>query len=252
MNDQTTFISRIHAYLRGTLTTRRGAIGRAEDAPAGTHKEYPRMQRIALPAPVALPLSLHDALRERVSCSTSGTERSLSARELGTLLGDALGARDDVRRHYPSGGALYPIETYLVGSVVTGYPSGVFHYHPKAHALEFLWETSASFSLSHVLRADNVPIPPLLIVFTGMWNRSSIKYGDFTYPLGLLEAGHMAQNILLTATALSIGSRPFAGYDDATVATLLDLDTRLEQPVYCLALYPSSPQAHTSADTIFA
>ncbi len=200
------------------------------------------MQRIVLPAPTALPLSLHDALKERASCSVSSVERPLSASELGTLLGDALGARDELRRHYPSGGALYPIETYLVGTVLAGYPSGVFHYHPKAHALEFLWETPASFSLSDILRANNVPIPPLLIVFTGVWNRSSIKYGDFTYPLGLLEAGHMAQNILLTATALALGTRPFAGYDDATVATLLDLDTRLEQPVYCLALYPSSPQ----------
>ena len=187
MND-TTFITRIHAHIRESRTTRRGAV--------------------------------------------------VSLSELGTLLGNALGMRDETRRHYPSGGALYPVETYLIGAVLEGYPSGVFHYHPKAHALEFLWETPPSFAMSDIIRANHITVPPLLIVFTSVWNRSSIKYGDLAFTHALIESGHMAQNLMLTATALAMGSRPIAGYDDRTIVELLDIDERIEQPIYSLLLCP--------------
>jgi len=235
-----TFITRIHSYIRNTRTTRRGALVKPGAAPAGVHKEYLRMPRIQLPPPGALPLALHDALSQRTSFSACATERQLSLSELGTLLGNAVGMRDSTRRRYPSGGALYPVETYLIGAVLEGYPSGVFHYHPKAHALEFLWETPPTFSMSEVIRSANVALAPLLIVFTGVWNRSSMKYGDLAYSHGLIEAGHMAENILLVATSLSMATRPIAGFDDRVVEELLDLNTQIEQPIYSLLLCPSA------------
>ena len=206
----------------------------------GTHKEYPRMPRMPLPAPEALALPLHEALRRRESFSICASERPLGAAEWGTLLGNALGMRDERRRHYPSGGALYPVETYVIGTVLEGYPSGVFHYHPRAHALEFLWETPPSFAMSDVIRSANVALAPALMVFTAVWDRSDVKYGDLAYSHALIEAGHMAENLMLAATALSFGTRPIAGFDDATTAALLDLDERTEQPIYSLLLCPSN------------
>lgn len=242
MNNTSTFITQIHDYIRSALTLRRGAFMRSDLVQRGTHKEYPRMPRIVLPKaePVAMPL--HEALHTRKSFSVSATERSLSLTELGTLLGNALGMRDETLRHYPSGGALYPIETYILGNVAVGYPSGVFHYHPKAHALEFLWETPTSFAMSNILRSPDIALAPQLIVFTSVWNRSGAKYGDHAYSHGLLEAGHMAENVLLVATALGMSTRPIAGYDDAALAKLLDLDERIEQSVYSIALCPAVTQ----------
>jgi hypothetical protein len=46
----------------------------------------------------------------------------------------------------------------------------------------------------------------------------------------------MAQNVLLVATAISVFARPLAGFDDEKVAALLDLDTRIEQPLYAVLL----------------
>lgn len=234
-----TFATRIHDYIRSTRITRKGALAKPDAAPHGTHKEYPRMPRIALPKPEVLPMTLADALQARESCGACATERALSAAELGTLLGNALGMRDATRRHYPSGGALYPVETYLIGKVLDTHPSGVFHYHPKVHALEFLWETPSSFAMSQIIRSPSVALTPLLIVFTSVWSRSSVKYGDLAYSHTLIEAGHMAENILLTATALSMGTRAIAGYDDGTLTELLDLDERNEQPIYSILLCPS-------------
>lgn len=236
------FIFRIHSYIRGESASRKVLSVQPREASRGTHKEYPRMPRIPLPAPRALALPLHEALHRRASYLECTTKRPFSAIELGTLLGNALGMRDDIRRHYPSGGALFPIETYLIGSVLEGYPSGVFHYHPKAHALEFLWETPASFTMSKVVRSTSISLAPVLIVFTSVWNRTGIKYGDLAYSHGLLEAGHMAQNILLAATALGAGARPLSGCDDRAVTELLDIDERAEQLVYSILLCPSPPQ----------
>jgi len=239
MNNSATFITSIHDYIRSSLALRRGSLVRHDFVPTGLHKEYPRMVRISLPEPAPLTMPLHEVLHKRISSPVSITDRALSLQELGNLLGHSLGMSDEKRRHYPSGGALYPIETYLVGNIIEGYPSGVFHYHPKSHALEFLWETPASFAMSNILRSPEIALAPQLIVFTSVWNRSAAKYGDHAYSHGMLEAGHMAQNILLVATALSMHTRPIAGYNDTVISELLDIDPRLEQPVYSIVLCPA-------------
>jgi SagB-type dehydrogenase family enzyme len=244
MNKRLTLISQIHSYIRARRSVLDNYRTPNEKLLTVTCKEYPRMRRIILPAPGALKLPLHEAFKRRKSYSKCDNKRPLSIIELGTLLGNAIGMRGDgTRRHYPSGGALYPIETYLIGTVLEGHPSGVFHYHPKAHALEFLWETSPSFSMSSVIWATSIPLAPILLVFTSVWNRSGTKYGDLAYSHSLIEAGHMAQNILLAATALSIGARPMSAIDDRVVTELLDLDERVEQPVYSILLCPSSIRA---------
>jgi SagB-type dehydrogenase family enzyme len=239
MRNIPTLITHIHSHIREALSTRRGSFIKNDNAPTGTHKEYQRMTRILLPKAENLLMSLDQILKLRVSSSACTTDRTFSLIELGTLLGNSLGMRDETHRRYPSGGALYPVETYLVGKILEDYPSGVFHYNPKAHALEFLWETPVSFVMSDIIRSPDTALAPCLIIFTSVWSRSSSKYGDLAYSHGLLEAGHMAQNVLLVSTALSMGSRPIAGYHDGTITELLDLDDQVEQPVYSVLLHPS-------------
>jgi SagB-type dehydrogenase family enzyme len=197
------------------------------------------MPSIALPEPNPLRMPLGDTLAKRVSFDHARTERPFTKHELGSLLGNALGMRNDVNRKYPSGGALYPIETYLVGTVLEGYKPGVFHYHPKAHALEHLWEMSPALAVSDIIRGSAAPPSHMLLVFTAVWRRSSIKYGDWSYHPALFEAGHMGQNILLAATAMQAQTRPVGGFDDDVVSELLGLDER-EQPVHSILLVPST------------
>ena len=156
--------------------------------------------------------------------------------EIGTLLHHAIRERENGRRPYPSGGALYPIETYLIARGIAGIPDGAHHYHPRAHAFEYLWSVPES---SHILRPGSgslVESSPAIIVLTALWNRNYGKYSDFAYYLGLIESGHAAQNILLSAAALKIPARPIAGFDDAGITKLLDLDQHTEQPVYVISI----------------
>lgn len=235
------FINRIHAYVRESRVLRRGASTRPDAAPRGHHKEYTRMPRLALPNPTSTSVSLESAIRDRSSFDRSRSDRAFSQDELSTLLGLALGARKKQgSRNYPSAGAQFPIEAYLIGNVLEGVDSGVFHYHPTAHALEHLWPLPGNFDMSRLIRPSITPLSSTLIIFTSVWERSAKKYGDFSYSHALLEAGHMAQNILLVATAIDAQCRPVAGCEDSYVAELLDLDPEAEQFIYGILLSPPS------------
>lgn len=244
------FVSKIHTSIRNARGTRRGASMRPEAAPRGGCKEYPRFPSVMLPAPEKLAMSLSEAFAQRHSLSSCAAERALTTDEWGTLLGNALAARaGTVSRNYPSGGALFPIETYVIGKVLENSRPGVFHYHPKKHAFEHLWEVPGSFKMGNLLKNPNIPLSPILVVFTAVWERTRAKYGDFAYYLGMLEAGHMAQNILLAATAMHFAARPVGGFDDEAVCTILDLEDGVEQPVYSIALCPRGAADALAAET---
>ena len=67
------------------------------------------------------------------------------------------------------------------------------------------------------------------------------KYGERGYRVLLLDAGHVAQNILLVATALGIGACTVAGFHDDALAHELGVDAQEEPVLYTLTLgHPSS------------
>jgi SagB-type dehydrogenase family enzyme len=144
---------------------------------------------------------------------------------------------------YPSGGALYPIETYLIATNIENTPMHALHYNPTTHVLEVLWKLEQEFKMTDVVPgADTIPVSAL-IVFTAVWERSSAKYGELAYQHALIEAGHMSENVLLVSTALGLETRPMAGYDDDAIARALDLDASYEQVVHTITVcMPQSPQ----------
>jgi SagB-type dehydrogenase family enzyme len=231
------FLSHLHADILGSLATGRGARNNIGEAEAGLHKAYPRMPQISLPAALPLTMTLSDVIERRNSFEISTETISLSLSVCGTLLGAALSKHTGSnRRHYPSGGNLYPIETYMISSALDGLPPSVFHYDPTRHSLETLLVLRDPTAVNALVRNPNDLVFSTLIVFTSVWERSSAKYGDFTYLLALLEAGHMAQNILLAATALDRLARPFAGFYEQELNQLLDINPEEEQVVYAIAI----------------
>ncbi|MGO9205007.1 MAG: nitroreductase family protein [Candidatus Limnocylindrales bacterium] len=57
-----------------------------------------------------------------------------------------------------------------------------------------------------------------------------------------MEAGHVAQNILLAATAMGVSSVPIGALDDAAVRDVLELPAT-HAPLYIVAVGRSLPQA---------
>ncbi|NBV77474.1 SagB/ThcOx family dehydrogenase [bacterium] len=230
------FIAHLFAEARSSRFTKHGATQKAENVPRGLHKHYPRFERILLPTPSASSFSLTDALEQRVSGGEMPAA-PLSLQQLGDILGYGLGCRPEtVKRNYPSGGALYPIETYLITTSVLDLVPGAFHYNPTHHALERLLTLEENFAVTSCIPGHKNLAVNTLLVFTSVWERSSAKYGHLSFIHGLLEAGHMSQNILLLATARGIPARPMAGFDDTTILKLLDLNPEVEQPVHSITL----------------
>ena len=62
--------------------------------------------------------------------------------------------------------------------------------------------------------------------------RSSFKYGQRAYRFALLEAGHIAQNLLLASEGLGLGALPVGGFFDDEINDLLGLDGCSEFVIY--------------------
>ena len=227
---------RIHAALRRARFLAKPIAGQ-QPVLMYQHKRYPRMRQIPLAHRKSSGVDLAEALARRASSHTFDNTRAPSAETFGEMLDLAARARADGTRPYPSGGALYPIETYLVVRCAEGLKSGAYHYRPDVHALEYLWPLLHAAGEREATRETSVvESAPVLIVLTSVWRRNTPKYHEFGFELALIEAGHIGQNIVLASAALGLAACPLGGFADAALSTQFDLDPQVEQPVYAIAV----------------
>ena len=198
-------------------------------------KDYLRMPHIVLTPSSLADLTIEKALAARSSERYMDPAKPLPFEDLASLLVHGAAARDNMSRPYPSGGALYPVEIYVLVKNVTGLEAGAYHFDPHGKALDQLWAVEDSQKL-YANTMEWANDAPAAVLFTGMWGRNHAKYKDFGYLLGMLETGHAAQNILLLAAAHGISACPLAGFDDEAASTVFDLDQSVEQPIYTIAL----------------
>jgi SagB-type dehydrogenase family enzyme len=207
------------------------------------------LRALALPSPSLPEQTLARALRVR------RTERSfgngvIGLRDLATVLHAAYGvtrvgsAKDpQPLRTVPSGGALYPIEVYVVPARVRRLEDGLYHFDPLRHVLEV--QSRGPSTLALLLEASIYPQIvegcAATLLLTGMFWRSRFKYGLRGYRFALLEAGHVAQNILLMAGALGLAAAPIGGFYDRSVDELLRVDGVNESVLYSVCLGPRPP-----------
>lgn len=203
------------------------------------YKRYPGAERLPLPRPEPLALSLETAIRKRRSIRQF-SERAVTLAELSKLLQLSSGVTeiDEIpRRAAPSGGGLYPVETYALTLGVDGVPPALWHYAALEHELEHVRPLAGiddlrSFFPPGLLSGG----PRLVLAFSVVFARTQLKYIERGYRFGLLEAGHIAQNAVLTATALGLGTLCVGGFWDDPFNRLLGLDSEREAVVYAVML----------------
>jgi SagB-type dehydrogenase family enzyme len=162
----------------------------------------------------------------------SFAKTALSPEQIGQLCWAAQGITDPAHgfRTAPSAGALYPVTIYIVQS------DGVFEYLPREHVLRRTADADRRRRLeSAALGQSSIGDAPVCLVVTVDVSRTARKYGSRAERYCLIEAGHVAQNVLLQATALELGGVPVGAFDDQGVAQVLDLPDRL-RPVYLLPI----------------
>jgi len=178
--------------------------------------------------------ALCDALLNRRSVRDfSG--REIEFEKISMLLWAAQGIteKDKGFRTAPSAGALYPLDVFLFNK------DGVFKYLPDEHKLLQLRPNDmrnelykACLSQGSVARADSV------IAITAVYERTTGKYGSRGIRYADIEAGHVCQNILLTAVSLELGAVPIGAFEDDKILEIINLSKKYT-PIYIIPIgYP--------------
>jgi len=183
--------------------------------------------------------SFRRLLARRVS-GTATERRALTLRDLGALLEAAYAATPRTsggsRRPVPSGGALYPLELYVLALAVEGLEPSVLHYNPFRHRLELLGPLDVDQAGAALVDPALADRAAGVVVVTAMFWRTRFKYGVRGYRFALLEAGHVVQNAVLAAAALRLPALPLEGFYDRRLDEIVGADGLDEATVYALLL----------------
>lgn len=201
-------------------------------------KQYPGAERIALPLVEGeWGLSVGEALALRRSLRRYRSY-PLTLDQLGQVLYAAQGITDGRGfRAAPSAGALYPLEVYVLAHSVSGLESGIYHYFPREHVLERLKSGDFRTAIAQAgLWQEFLAQAGVCLVLSAVFQRTRWRYRERAYRYVLLEAGHVAENIYLAATALGLGACAVGAFLDDEVNRLLGLDGKEEAALYILSL----------------
>jgi SagB-type dehydrogenase family enzyme len=141
----------------------------------------------------------------------------------------------------PSGGARNPYEAYVVARAVEGLAPAAYHYAAVDHSLAPV--AALPPSLGELLGGqDWFDHAGAVIVLVAHFPRCAWKYPHPTgYRVVVLEAGHIAQNVLLAATAHGLAATPTCAVADGKLEQLLGLDRVTQGVMHTVALGVRSP-----------
>ena len=206
-------------------------------------KRYPHVAQVHLPKPKV------DGEFPRVLLSRR-TWREFSAKpvglpELATLLGLTWGIQSWAKvprlgsaalKTSPSGGALHPVEAYLLARKVRGLRPGLYHYDGAAHRLDSLQRGATSRQIVKYLAGQWWFGDASFVVFmTAVFERTQWKY-DYprAYRAVLMEAGHLCQTFCLTATWLGLAPFCTIAFNDSSIERMLGVDGISESVLYAV------------------
>ena len=169
-------------------------------------------------------VSLEKALLERRSIREYKDE-PMTLAEVSQLLWAAQGITNPRGfRTAPSAGALYPLELYIVAGNVENLPGGVYKYKPNAHELVNIAEGDRRRELSSAaLNQGSVSNGALVIVFSAVYERTTVKYGERGIRYVHIEVGHAAQNVYLQAVSLNLGTVVVGAFNDNEVKKVMNM-----------------------------
>lgn len=140
-------------------------------------------------------------------------------------------------RTAPSAGALYACEVYILCHKVKGLNKGIYYFNSDKLQLELLrkgawWEKFLNSLIDQPYAKD----ASCAIIISANFGKIKYKYGERGYRYVLLDAGHIGENIYLTATALNLAIVGICGFYDDKVNELLRIDGYSESVIYILVL----------------
>lgn len=183
------------------------------------------MEKIKLPVPdFKGELSVEETLKKRRSIR-SYKQAPLTLKELSQILWATDGKTTDWGgRTAPSAGATYPLEIYVVVGNVEGLKSGLYYYEIDNHSLKLIKEGDLRKELSNAaLNQTSVKTAPIIIIISGIFERTTARYGKRGERYVFMEVGHCGQNIHLQAESLGLGTVMIGAFEDEKVKKVLGI-----------------------------
>jgi len=196
------------------------------------YKIYADGAHTRLPEPKQGSLLVAEAINARRSQRRFAAQ-PLSLEQLTGLLVAAASLTDTngpwAFRAAPSGGALYPIEVYVVAHEVDSLPPGLYHYSVADTSLVLVRGGPLRDECSRAAHEqDAVTDAPATIILTARFERSTRKYAERGYRYVYIEAGAVCENLYLEVTSLGLGTVAIGSFNDAQLNDLLEIDGRAE------------------------
>ena len=142
----------------------------------------------------------------------------------------------------PSGGARNPYEAYVVVQNVKGLEPAVYHYSGVEHSLMKIGPMPSEPLQNYVQRQEWADAMPAMILLVANLERVSWKYGDpNAYRVVMMEAGHIAQNIMLSCTGNGLTACPTAALNHREISNLVGIRKIAQTPVYALLVGKPGP-----------
>jgi SagB-type dehydrogenase family enzyme len=174
--------------------------------------------------------SLIDAIERRRSVRKYDLQ-PLTLKELALLLWSTQGIKRVIHnkvtfRNVPSAGARHALDTYLLINRVFGLKPGLYKYIALDHALvEFdLSENIADRIVAACLGQGFIKSGNATFIWAADFPRMAWRYGERGYRYIHLDAGHVCQNLYLSARMIGCGVCAVAAYDDDAINQILGLD----------------------------
>jgi SagB-type dehydrogenase family enzyme len=137
----------------------------------------------------------------------------------------------------PSGGSRNPYEAYVYVLDVEGMTPGIYHYSALEHSLGLVSSPPLPRP-SEMLGWQKWTDDAAAVVFlVAHYSRTMWKYPHpMAYRAVLIEAGHIAQNIMIAATSHGLTANPTALFRDSMIESCLQLESVLQAVNYAVLL----------------
>lgn len=142
------------------------------------------------------------------------------------------------KRTVPSAGSRHPLETYLAVNKVEGLPKGLYRYISLEHKLIKIQE-NPQIMQTIVEGCNNQKfIGKSAVVF--IWSvdiyRMKWRHGERAYRYIFLDAGHVCQNLYLSASVIDCGVCAISVFLDDKLNKLLNVDGKKDFVIYAAAM----------------
>lgn len=167
------------------------------------------------------------------------SDKALTLKEISQLLWASGGNKVDTitgaSRTYPSAGAIYALNFYLIPNNVDGLEPFIYRYDHDEHALvlykKINIQQKQKLSPGYIARALTAPA---IIIIAAEFEKMENRYGERANDYLMMGAGHSGQNIYLTAVSKGLGTVAIGAVWRKELRDFMELPEH-ETPIY---IYP--------------